>query len=208
MDKKIKVLLIEDSAEWVRIFEEEIRKDPRFAYLGSASSKDTGVAMACARKPDVVVMDIYLVASSSHEYGIEAAKEIRIRTDAKIVFFTADEYNRDLRREACKIGFASGFIRKSDYKKYADEIYNAATKSTPLKESIIDFVRGQLTISENDILNRIISGQIVGTVDYSDTNYDNRVVSKHKTKIYKKMGLIEIPEREREKVLVKIFTNW
>jgi len=206
MDTIVKLILVEDRTEWINVFEDEILKDARFDYLGAAYSKDKGIEMAISLKPDIVVMDIFLDMSSDREYGIEAAKEIRIKTKSKIVFFTADDDDR-LRREACRIGFASGYIRKADYKKYADEIYNAATKSTPLKESIIDSIRGQLTYVENDILTKILNGDIVGTVDKSRF-YANKNISKCKTQIYKKFGLTEIPEKEREKVLLKIFSIW
>ena len=205
--EKIKLFLVEDRAEWVKIFEEEILKDPRFAYLGFASSKESGVEMACNLKPDVVIMDIFLDMASSREYGIEAAKEIRIKTNAKIVYFTADDDNKELRKTACRIGFASGYIRKSDYKKYGDEIYNAATKSTPLKESIIDFVRSQLTSAEDDVLTRILDGSIRGTTDSTGV-FGERNISKCKTAIYKKFGLTEVLEKDRQKVLIKIFKNW
>ena len=204
---KIKLILVEDRPEWVKTFEEEILKDPRFDYLGSAPSKESGVAMACNLKPDVVVMDIFLDMTSGREYGIEAAKEIRIKTNAKIVYFTADDDNKELRKTACRIGFASGYIRKSDYKKYADEVYNAATKSTPLKENIIDFVRGQLTSAENYALTGLLNRTIVGNTDYTGAVGDKHI-SKLKTSIYKKFGLTEVMEKDREKVLIKIFDNW
>lgn len=207
MDNKIKLILIEDRPDWIEIFEEEITKDPRFIYLGHASSKETAVEKAVDLKPDVVVMDIFLDTSSNREYGIEAAKEIRIRTKAKIVFFTADEDNKHLRKEACRIGFASGYIRKDDYKKYADEIYNTVTKSTPFKESIIENVVNQLTAVENDILTKIIDGKIVGTFDKTNL-YSGKNISKNKTSIYNKFGLTGIPEKERESVLIKIFKTW
>ncbi|MCL2158490.1 MAG: hypothetical protein FWH48_03690 [Oscillospiraceae bacterium] len=207
MGEKINLMLIEDTNKWIKIFQDEICKDARFEYQGHATSKDSGVAMALEFNPDVVVVDIFLNQLSNHEYGIEAAKEIRFRTNAKIVFFTADPENGRLSNYACKISFASGYIRKSDYKEYADEIHNAVTKCTPFKASIIENVRNQLTYAENDVLSRLIAGTIIGTKDKSET-FDVKVISKHKTQIYKKLGLIEIPEREREKSLIKIFQNW
>ena len=207
MPEKIKIILVEDRPEWIKTFEEEIIGDYRFEYLGHAASKDSGIEMSCDLNPDVVVMDIFLDASSNREYGIEAAKEIRIKTKAKIVFFTVDDEDSNLRREACRIGFASGYIRKSDYKEYAKEIYNAVTKSTPLKESIIDNVRNLLTDVQNDILTKIIDGTISGTTD-STNMYSQKNISKCKTIIYKKLGLIDIPEKDREKILIKIFRNW
>ncbi|MCL2815545.1 MAG: response regulator [Oscillospiraceae bacterium] len=206
MSEKIRLLLVEDTPGWIRIFEEEIVKDLRFDYLGSASSKDTAIDLAFELKPDVVVMDIFLDALSNREYGIEAAKEIRIKSKSKIVFFTADE-KEHLRKEACRIGFASGYIRKDDYKQYADEIYNAVTKSTPFKESIIENVRNQLTPVENDILTKIIDGKITGTFDKTNL-YSQKNISKNKTNIYNKLGLKEIPEKDKESVLIKIFKTW
>jgi len=207
MPEKVRIILVEDRPEWIKTFEEEIIMDSRFEYLGHATSKDSGIKMSVELNPNVVVMDIFLDASSNREYGIEAAKEIRIKTKAKVVFFTVDDEDSNLRREACRIGFASGYIRKSDYKEYAKEIYNAVTKSTPLKESIIDNVRNLLTDTQNDILTKIIDGTISGTTDNTNM-YSQKNISKCKTIIYSKLGLIDIPEKDREKTLIKIFRNW
>jgi len=206
MHKKIKLILCEDRTEWIKVFEEEICKDSRFIYLGHAATKDACINMACSLTPDVVVMDIFLDELSDRECGIEAAKGIRINTESKIVFFTADD-DDNLRREACKIGFASGYIRKADYRTYGDEIYNAVTRSIPLKEGIIDNVKNQLTIAENDILTKLIYGSIVENNDMNGM-YGTKYISKCKTSIYKKLGLNKLSDREKSQVLIKIFKSW
>jgi len=203
---QIRLMLVEDSEKWIRLFEEEILLDSRFNYLGHAVSKETGVKMACDLNPDVVIMDIFLDQFSSREHGIEAAREIRIKTNSKIVFFTADDENIKLRRDACRLSFASGYIRKSEYKSYGDEIYNAISKSMP-KESIIDNVRCQLTDTENHVLTKMIDGRIIGITDYSGM-YSSKVISKHKTSIYNKFGLAELKDCDKEAILIKIFKNW
>jgi len=207
MSVKVKLMLVEDREKWVKTFEEEICKDPRFDYLGYSTTKEHGVDMACSLEPDVVVMDIFLDQLSNREDGIVAAKEIRVKTGAKVVFFTADDENSKLRSDACRISFASGYVRKADYKEYANEIYNAATKSTPLKESIIENVRSQLTAAQNDTLSKIIDGQITKNSDMSGM-YTDKAISKHKGAIYDKLGLGALPDKEKEKVLIRIFRNW
>jgi len=188
-------------------FEEEINKDSRFEYLGHATTKNSGIEMALDQNPDVVIMDIFLDQLSNREYGIEAAKEIRIKTNSKIVFFTVDDENSKLRSDACRIGFASGYIRKSDNKEYANEIYNAVTKSTPFKESIIENVRNLLTAVEDDILTKMLNGEIKDNTDISGL-YSSKNISKCKSAIYDKFGLKKIPNREKEKVLIRNFKNW
>jgi len=207
MAAKIKVLLAEHDNDWIEVFENEIRNDKRFIYLGCAQTTDTSIEMACELEPDVVVLDIYFDHSSLRESGIHAARKIRISTNAKIVFFTNND-DTELLIKACKIGLASGYIRKHDYFSYGDEIYNAVTTMTPLKCYIIKDVRSQLNDTGESILAKILNGTIEGTKD-SDGWYEEKTISRYKTKIYKAFGLDnDVQEKDREGVLRRIFETW
>ena len=207
MIKKVKVLLAEHDSDWIEVFENEIRNDARFIYLGYTQTPESAIKMACDLEPDVVVMDIYFDHSSLREYGIHAARKIRISSNSKIVFFTNND-DTELLLKACRIGLASGFIRKHDYSNYGDEIYNAVTTMTPLKCYIIRDVRNQLNYTGRDVLTKIINRTIEGTKD-SEEWYDERTVSRYKTKIYKAFGFDkDVHEKDREGVLRRVFKTW
>ena len=207
MAEKIKVLLAEHDNDWIEVFENEIRNDTRFTYLGCAKTTENSIESACNLKPDVVVIDIYFDHSGHRECGIHAARKIRISTNSKIVFFTNKD-DTDLLSKACKIGLASGYIRKHDYSTYGDEIYNAVTTKTPLKCYIIKDVRSQLNNTGEAILTKILDKTIEGTKD-SKGWYDEKTISRYKTKIYKAFGFDkDVHEKHREDVLRRIFETW
>jgi len=207
MLRKIKLLLAEHDSDWIEVFEKEIRKDTRFIYLGHARTPEAVIEKACDLEPDVVVMDIYFDHSSLREYGIHAARRIRINTGSKVVFFTNSD-DMDLLLKACKIGLASGYIRKHDYSKYGDEIYNAVTTMTPLKSYIIRDVRNQLNGTGDSVLTKIINRTIEGTKDREEL-FDDKTVSRYKTKIYRALGFDkDVHEKDREAVLRRVFETW
>jgi DNA-binding NarL/FixJ family response regulator len=194
MDAIIKVLLVEDDNDFAYLVKDEITRDMRFIYLGHASCKASGVEMSCALKPDIVVMDLHLIGCFYD--GIEIAKEIRIKTKAKILFLTGFE-NPDIMYEANKRAFASGFVFKSQMNHIADTIYDAATKNTPHKLKIKESVRKVLTPAETLVLDSLING------NREVLNYPAlKTVNNHKTRIYKKLGL------KSEKEVRHVFGNW
>ena len=194
MDKKVKVLLVEDDNDFAYLVKYEITRDLRLLFLGHASNKATGIEMSCALNPDIVIMDLYLVGS--YNDGIEAAKEIRIKTEAKILFLTGF-VDADIMFEATKKAFASGYVFKSQMNNIADTIYNAATKNTPHKLEIIESVRKELTPTEMLILSSLIEG------NSSVLNYSSlKTITNHKTNIFKKLSL------RNEKEVRHVFNNW
>jgi CheY-like chemotaxis protein len=74
---------------------------------------------ARSMRPDVVLMDLNL--SGDDLDGIDAAKEIRLATDAKVLLLTSYE-KPDVVIQAAKRAFASGYIFKSQCKTLADDV--------------------------------------------------------------------------------------
>jgi len=194
MEKKVRVLLVDDENDFAYLVKEEISRDSRLLYLGHASCKASGIKMACDLKPDIVVMDLYLVGS--YYDGIEAAKEIRLKTNAKILFLTGF-IEPEIMFEANKKAFASGYVFKSQMNHLADTIYNAATKDTPHKLEIQESVRKELTPTEVLIIDCLIEGN-KNVLNYAAL----KTITNHKTSIYKKLGL------KNEKELQHVFSNW
>jgi len=194
MDKRVKVILVDDDYDFAYLVRDEITRDSRLSYLGHASSKETGIEMSCNLMPDIVIMDLYLVGSCYD--GIEAAKEIRIKTDAKILFLTG-LVDQHIMFEANKKAFSSGYVFKTQMNHLADTIYDAATKDTPHKLEIQESVRKELTPTEMLILNSLIEGND-NVLSYAAL----KTITNHKTKIYKKLGLKSVKE------LLHVFNNW
>jgi DNA-binding NarL/FixJ family response regulator len=78
------------------MYAEQALLDAGFQVIGPAASADKAVSLACAEKPDVVVMDIRLLGEPD---GIDAANDIFERTRIRCVFATAYS-TPDVRRRA------------------------------------------------------------------------------------------------------------
>jgi DNA-binding NarL/FixJ family response regulator len=203
MNKILTVLLVEDDDEFAFLVQKKISKDDRLVFLGHASDKDSCISMAKYLKPDVVVMDLSL---SSNDFdgteGIKAAKEIRITTDAKIVFLTAHD-DSEIIKKASKKAFASGYILKSQHQTFNDDLYHAAVSTTtPLKEFIKECVLSDLTHAERAVLDGILKKNIIGNTDILSGLSSTKTIANQKSSILAKLEL------KNEKELVKVFSNW
>ena len=150
--------------------------------------------------PDVVLMDISLSGNDDLE-GIDAAKEIRLTTNAKIIFLSSHKSNEISENAEIK-AFASGYICKEEHETYTEVIYNAIT-TTPHENSIKNAVKNILTPAQKYILEGIIDGSV------TDDNVDKRspqtsagTIKTHRRAIFERLGL------KRSEEIRKIFNNW
>ena len=194
MHNKIRVFLVENEYDFAFLVKDEIIRDERLEYVGHAPNQLSGIEAARRLKPDIVVVDLHLVGS--YEDGIEAAKDIRMKTEAKVMFLTGYE-QRDIMYEACSKTFASGYVFKSQINHIADSIYDAATYDTPLKLAFQKHVRDGLTPAQLFVLDSLMAGN-GEALGYSSA----KTIANHKTRIFRKLGL------KNEKELLHVFKNW
>ncbi|MFW5807584.1 MAG: protein-glutamate methylesterase/protein-glutamine glutaminase [Spirochaetota bacterium] len=80
MDKKIRVLVVDDSALVRRIITDALEKDPEIEVIGTANNGKTAVFKSFVLYPDVITMDIEMPIMN----GLDALREI-METNAKPV---------------------------------------------------------------------------------------------------------------------------
>jgi DNA-binding NarL/FixJ family response regulator len=195
MENKIKVLLIEDDSDFVYLIKKEIEKDEKLKYLGYASNKALGAAMAREHNPGIVVTDLNL--SGSELDGIDAAKEIRLTTGAKILLLTSFE-QPGIVIDAAKKAFAAGYIFKSQCSTLlTDTIYKTATSVTPQELFIRELILAELTSAERSVLDDLTAGNTKAATPSS-----LKTIANQKTSIFKKLGLKNTDE------LFAVFRNW
>ncbi|GBF10611.1 response regulator transcription factor [Tepidibacillus sp. HK-1] len=107
MDKKIKLLLVDDS-EMVRMgLKSLLTIYPRIEIVGEAASGDEAIALSIEKKPDVILMDVRM----PHKSGIEACKEIlKIQPSTYVIMLTSHD-DEEAIYDSVKAG-ASGYILK------------------------------------------------------------------------------------------------
>ena len=83
MKKMIKILMIEDDADFCYLIRKTLEKQKDFQVVGQCSDGFQALSLAKKYQPDIVLLDLNL--SSGGLDGIRIGKEIRLQTDAKIV---------------------------------------------------------------------------------------------------------------------------
>jgi two-component system nitrate/nitrite response regulator NarL len=105
----VRILVVDDFAEWRRYVLEKLREGSSFEVVGIAADGLEAVLQAEAMQPDLILLDIGLPKLD----GIEAARQIRkVAPDSKIIFLS-QENDPDLARAALDVG-ARGYVVKSD----------------------------------------------------------------------------------------------
>ena len=194
MSDVVRVLLVEDDRDFAFLIQKLIDKDDKLEFAGHADCRALGVEMAHRLKPNVVVMDLNLYGSELD--GIDAAKEIRLATDAKVLLLTSYE-QPEIIIEASKKAFASGYIFKSQCHTIADTIYKTAVSDTPQALFIKELLLSGLSAAERGVLNDLIEGNI-----QTLTSSSLKTIANQKTSIFKKIGVKSTGE------LVRLLKNW
>lgn len=175
----IKIIFAEDDTDFVYLIQEFLKNESDFEVLGYADNKDDAISLAQKLKPDIVLMDLNL--SSPYLDGIDAAKQIRLTTDAKVLLLTSF-YQPDIIIEASKKAFASGYIFKSQYGQLPGMIRATAAGSTPQEEFIRALIVSELSVAEKTVLELIMGKHV-------EISSSEKTIANQKTQIFKKMGL-------------------
>jgi DNA-binding NarL/FixJ family response regulator len=105
----VRILVVDDFAEWRRYVLEKLGEDRSFEVVGVAADGLEAVLKAEEMQPDLILLDIGLPKLD----GIEAARQIRkVAPDSKIIFLS-QENDPDEVGAALGVG-ARGYVIKSD----------------------------------------------------------------------------------------------
>jgi CheY-like chemotaxis protein len=107
-DSRIRVLLVDDSADFLGVVSEWLEADPQIAIVGTADSGTGAVAEAARQRPDVVLMDVSMPGIN----GFEATRRIKQDPDAPVVILLTFHDSETARNEAWAAG-ADDLIAKA-----------------------------------------------------------------------------------------------
>lgn len=85
-DKKIRVLVVDDSAFMCKVLQEIINSDPQMEVVGQCRDGRDGVALAESLRPDVITMDINM----PHVDGLQATELIMSQHPRPIVIVSSE----------------------------------------------------------------------------------------------------------------------
>src|ERR1700691_2614234 len=85
-DKKLRVLVVDDSAFMCKVLQEIINSDPQLEVVGQGRDGRDGVALAESLRPDVITMDINM----PHVDGLQATELIMTQHPRPIVIVSSE----------------------------------------------------------------------------------------------------------------------
>jgi CheY-like chemotaxis protein len=105
----IRVLLVDDSVDFLEVVSEWLTADPGIRIVGTAGSGSEAVGDVQRLQPDVVLMDVTMPGIN----GFEATRRIKSKADAPIVILLTFHDSETARSEAWAAG-ADDLIAKAD----------------------------------------------------------------------------------------------
>lgn len=188
MTDKIRILIVEDDADFCFLIRSMIKKEPGMEISGCAFSRQEAVEMAKGLRPHIVLMDLNL--SSVHLDGIEASREIRLHTDAKVIILTAFEEPR-ITVDACKSAFACAYVFKSQFSLLPDTIRKAASGSSPQEYMINALILSDLSPAERSVFFMML-GENIQLKSTQKTIYNQKSSLLKKLHLKNEMELIHL----------------
>lgn len=185
---KIQILIVEDDVDFSFLIKSMIQKEPQMEVAGCAFNRQEAVAMACRLQPDIVLMDLNL--SSTHLDGIEASREIRILTNAKIIILTAFE-NPKITIDACKNAYACAYVFKSQFSILTDTIREAAFDISPQEQMINALILSGLSDAEHSVFQMML-GEEIKLKSTPKTIYNQRAALLKKLHLKSQSELVHI----------------
>ena len=112
--RQVKVLLVDDGAEFLASASDFLARDPRVELVGQARDGLEGVRLAEALSPDIVLMDLTMPVMN----GLDATRRIKSGlTPPRVIIVTLHD-DPACRRSATVAG-ADGFISKTNFAELA-----------------------------------------------------------------------------------------
>ncbi len=185
----IRVVIVEDDEDFAFLVQKLLNKQKDIEVIGCCPDREAVLEMIYEKKPDIVLMDLNL--GVSHLDGIRLSREIRIRTDAKVLILTAFE-TPDMIFRAAEEAFASGYLFKSQMSFLVENIRATAEGYTAQEYLIASAALSCLSEAEKAVF-YIMMGKENTLLSSPKT------IANQKGRIVKKLGL------ENQKELIHVF---
>jgi DNA-binding NarL/FixJ family response regulator len=135
--EKIKIALVEDDIDWLKMMIAFLNVEEEFRIVGTATNKDEAVQLAKAVDIDIIIMDINL--SGNKTDGIETAAEISDFSTAKIIMLSVFEES-EIILDSFTVGAVS-YLSKNNFQHIPILIKEIIAKKTPFEILLQDYQR-------------------------------------------------------------------
>jgi len=106
----VKVLIVDDSAEFLAAASAWVVGDPALHLVGTARDGEEAITAAASASPDLVLMDAFMPRMD----GFEATQTLKSWPGAPLVVIVSLTDGAEMEREARRAG-ADGFLAKVDF---------------------------------------------------------------------------------------------
>ena len=176
--RTIRIMFVEDDLDYRYLIEQALKKEADFELCACCADGKSAVETALRIRPDIVLMDLCL--SDSAMDGAQAARQIRLQTDARVIILTSHE-DFDTVIRASTQALTSAYLFKSNFPVLIPMIRETAQGITSQAHLICSALLAPLTDAERSVLHHIL-GEDVGLHSSSKT------ISNQQTGILRKLG--------------------
>ncbi len=189
MKDQIKILIVEDDIDFIYLLKKTLEPQQDLVIAGICRDAAAALPAAIAEKPDIVLMDLNL--SESKLDGIDAARSIRIATDAKILILTSFD-DPETVLSASVEAFASGYVFKYQPALLIQKIRELSHGHTAQEYLIMSAILASLSPAEKMVFQMMMGENI-------DLLSSPKTIANQKTGVLKKLGL------KTQKEMIHIF---
>lgn len=198
---KIRVIMVEDDPDWLRIMADYLGKCGDIVLVGTASDRQEALQCIHEVPADVVLMDINLTENKRD--GIAVALEIVGQIPIKVIMLTSLG-----EEQLITDSFAAGavdYVSKDDYREIPAHIRQAVQQRSPLEVLLKDYVRlkreeqlKELTPAEREVFDLFEKG-------YTLTQIEEKMYKTHNTlRSQVKKILAKLRVKNRAEALKKV----
>lgn len=179
MREIIKIIIVEDDADFAYLIQKLLKKHKDIEVVCHCSDKKEALQRVIEEEPDIVLMDLNLGTSSMD--GVLLSRKIRIQTDSKVLILTASN-TPDMILKAAKEAFASGYIFKNQLSLLVEDIRTTAAGYTPQEYLIASSALSCLSEAERAVFEIMMGKE-------NNLQSSPKTIANQKGRIVKKLGL-------------------
>lgn len=175
----IRVMVVEDDADFRYLIQQVLDAQPDLVSAGMFAGGEEACRAAQYLRADVVLMDLNLGQGGLD--GVEAAREIRLHTDSKVVILTSFDAPETVIRASTQ-AFASAYVLKSQFSLLVPTIRETARGLTPQAHLICAALLGKLTAAELAVFQHMMGWQV-------SLHSSEKTIANQQTGVLRKLGL-------------------
>lgn len=177
--KKIKLMVVDDDKSFLFLIQQTLKSEANIEVCALCGNKKDAVIAAHTYSPDLVLMDLNL--ESTWMDGVEAARTIRLETDARIIILTSFD-QPEVILDACRQSFASAYILKNQFSMLVPTIQTTFSGITPQSLFIFNAILETLSPAERAVFWQMLGKEI-------SLHSKSKTIANQQSSILRKLGL-------------------